>query len=162
MASAELSRRVERVVGYPPLSELRRFSAGSPCGVLEASSFEDLTGKSQAGIVTAEQNRPDLRIVSNVSRGLLRGSWPWVSRSRIWPSGPWASSSPWLRRVMCPSVLSRAPRRLGRPEGALRESTARRAVPPGSGDAKRELARPGWRTNCRRPRPQPSPSSRRR
>ena len=37
MASAELSRRVEKVVGYPPLCE--------------------------AAIVQAEQNRPNLRIV---------------------------------------------------------------------------------------------------
>jgi hypothetical protein len=65
MASAELSRRVEKVVGYPPLSELgadqrREFHEA----LLHADSFEDLPGKWQAAIVTAEQNRPKLRVVS--------------------------------------------------------------------------------------------------
>jgi len=58
MASAELSRRVEKVVGYPPLSELgdlqrREFHEA----LLEARSFEDLPGKWQAAILEAEQNR---------------------------------------------------------------------------------------------------------
>jgi hypothetical protein len=60
MASAELSRRVERVVGYPPLSEMgdqqrREFQAA----LLDAKSFEDLPGKLQAAVLEAEQNRPD-------------------------------------------------------------------------------------------------------
>ena len=64
MASVELSRRVEKVVGYPPLSELddlqrREFHEA----LLEAGTFEDLPGKWQAAIVTAEQNRPRLRVV---------------------------------------------------------------------------------------------------
>ena len=60
MASAELSRRVGRVVvGYSPLSELgelqrREFHET----LLEAGSFEDLPGKWQAAILEAEQNRP--------------------------------------------------------------------------------------------------------
>ena len=66
VASAELSRRVERVVGYPPLSELgdlprREFHEA----LLEAGSFEDLPGKWQAAIVAAEQNLPNLRLISN-------------------------------------------------------------------------------------------------
>ena len=49
MASAELSRRVEKVVGYPPLSEMgdhqrREFHEA----LLDAGSFEDLPGKWQA------------------------------------------------------------------------------------------------------------------
>ena len=45
MATAALSRRVEKVVGYPPLSELgeaqrREFHEA----LLEAASFEDLLG----------------------------------------------------------------------------------------------------------------------
>jgi hypothetical protein len=64
MASAELSRRVEKVVGYPPLSELsdlqrREFYEA----LLDAASFEDLPGKWQAAILKAEQNRPKLRLV---------------------------------------------------------------------------------------------------
>ncbi len=64
MASAELSRRVEKVVGYPPLLEMgdyqrREFHEA----LLEADSFEDLPGKWQAAIVKAEQNRPKLRLV---------------------------------------------------------------------------------------------------
>jgi hypothetical protein len=46
MASAALSRRVEEVVGYPPLSKLaelqrREFHEA----LLDAGSFEDLPGK---------------------------------------------------------------------------------------------------------------------
>jgi hypothetical protein len=65
MASADLSRRVENVVGYPPLSEMddsqrREFHEA----LLEAATFEDLPGKWQAAILKAEQNRPRLRLVS--------------------------------------------------------------------------------------------------
>ena len=61
MASAELSRSVEKVVGYPPLSELddlqrREFHEA----LLEAVTFEDLPGKWQAAILEAEQTRPRL------------------------------------------------------------------------------------------------------
>jgi hypothetical protein len=64
VASVELSRRVEKVVGYPPLSEMgdlqrREFYAA----LLEAGSFEDLPGKWQAAVQAAEQNRPALRVV---------------------------------------------------------------------------------------------------
>jgi hypothetical protein len=64
MASADLSRRVEKVVAYPPLCEMgeqqrREFQEA----LLDAHSFEDLAGKWQAAIVTAEQNRPKLRVV---------------------------------------------------------------------------------------------------
>ena len=64
MASAELSRRVEKVVGYPPLSEMgdlqrREFHEA----LLDADPFEDLPGKWQAAILKAEQNRPSLRVV---------------------------------------------------------------------------------------------------
>ena len=62
MASAALSRRVETVVGYPPLSELsdlqrREFHEA----LLEAGSFEDLPGRWQAAILKAEQNAPKPR-----------------------------------------------------------------------------------------------------
>jgi hypothetical protein len=65
MASAELSRRVEKVVSYPPLSEMddlqrREFREA----LLETGGFEDLPGTWQAAIVAAEQNRPKLRIVT--------------------------------------------------------------------------------------------------
>ena len=65
MASAELSRRVEKVVGHPPLSEMadqqrRDFHEA----LLEAASFEVLPGKWQAAILKAEQNLlPKLRVV---------------------------------------------------------------------------------------------------
>jgi hypothetical protein len=66
MASAELSRRVETVGDYPPLSEMddlqrREFHEA----LLDAGSFEDLPGKWQAAILEAEQNRPHLRIVGS-------------------------------------------------------------------------------------------------
>jgi hypothetical protein len=65
MASAELSRRVGKVVGYPPLVEMsaeqrREFHEA----LLNADDFEDLPGKWQAAILEAEQNRPELRVVS--------------------------------------------------------------------------------------------------
>jgi hypothetical protein len=63
MASAELSRRVEQVVG-DPLSEMgeaqrREFHEA----LLDADSFEDLPGKCHGAILSAEQERPDLRFV---------------------------------------------------------------------------------------------------
>ena len=56
MASVALSRRVEKVVGYPPLSEMndqqrREFHES----LLDAASFEDLPGKWQAAILEAEE-----------------------------------------------------------------------------------------------------------
>jgi hypothetical protein len=66
MASAELSRRVEKVVGYPPLverSDLQRREFQE--ALLDADSFEDLPGKWQAAILKAEQNRPKLRVVTS-------------------------------------------------------------------------------------------------
>lgn len=65
MASAELSRLVEKVVGYPPLSEMsdlqrREFHEA----LLDANTFEDLPGKWQAAVLTAEQNKPKLRVLN--------------------------------------------------------------------------------------------------
>ena len=62
MGSAVLSRRFERVVGHPPLSELgglqrREFHEA----LLDADAFEDLPRKWQAAILRAEQNLPRLR-----------------------------------------------------------------------------------------------------
>ena len=66
MASADLSRRVEKVVAYPPLSEMserqrREFHEA----LLDADNFEDLPGKWQAAILKGEQNRPKLRVSSS-------------------------------------------------------------------------------------------------
>ena len=67
MATAELSRRVEKVVGYPPLSEMGDLQRREfPEGLLEADGFEDLPGKWQAAIMEAEQSRPKLWFVSGV------------------------------------------------------------------------------------------------
>jgi hypothetical protein len=54
MASAELSRRVEKVVGYPPLSEL-----GEP----QRREFHEAL--LEAAILAFEQNRPKLRVVTS-------------------------------------------------------------------------------------------------
>ena len=62
MANTALSRGVEKVVAYPPLSEM---SALQRREFHEADAFEDLAGKWQAAILTAEENRPDLRIVGS-------------------------------------------------------------------------------------------------
>jgi hypothetical protein len=66
MPSADLSRRVRRVVGYRPLSELsdaqrRDFREA----LLDANSFEAVPGKWQAAILTAEQSRPKLRLIGS-------------------------------------------------------------------------------------------------
>jgi hypothetical protein len=65
MASAELSRRAEKVVAYPPLCEMgadqrREFHEA----LLEADAFEDLPGRWHAAILKAEENRPRLRVVT--------------------------------------------------------------------------------------------------
>ena len=64
MASAELSRRIEKVVGYPPLCDMddtqrREFHEA----LLDADGFEDLPGKWHAAMLKAEQHRPKLRVV---------------------------------------------------------------------------------------------------
>jgi hypothetical protein len=65
VANAELNRRVEKVVGYPPLLDMsdqqRREFHDS---LLDARAFEDLPGKWQAAILKAEAVRPRLRLVS--------------------------------------------------------------------------------------------------
>ena len=65
MASVELSRRVGKAVGYPPLCEMsdlqrREFHEA----LLDAEDFEDLAGKWQAAILKAEQSRANLRVVT--------------------------------------------------------------------------------------------------
>jgi hypothetical protein len=64
MASVELTHRVGKVVGHPPLSEMaadqrREFHEA----LLDAGIFEDLPGKWQAAILEGERNRPKLRVV---------------------------------------------------------------------------------------------------
>lgn len=66
MPSVDLSRRVGKVVGYPPLCEMsdlqrREFYEA----LLDADCFEDLPGKWQASILKAEQSRPKLRVVGS-------------------------------------------------------------------------------------------------
>jgi hypothetical protein len=66
MASAALSRRVEKVVGHPPLSEMSDHQRGEfHQALLDADAFEDLPGKWQAAILNSEENRSSLRIVGN-------------------------------------------------------------------------------------------------
>ena len=63
MASTELSRRVEKLAGYPPLSEMSDDQRRD----FQESLFdaEDLPGKWQAAILAAERNRPKLPLVSD-------------------------------------------------------------------------------------------------
>jgi hypothetical protein len=66
MASDELSRRVRKLVGYPPLVEMSAEQRGEfHEALLDADTFEDLPGKWQAPIVKAEENRPKLRILGS-------------------------------------------------------------------------------------------------
>jgi hypothetical protein len=65
MASAELSRRVGKGVGYPPLSEMsERQRREFHDALLDADTFADLPGKWLAAILNAEQSPPKLRVVS--------------------------------------------------------------------------------------------------
>jgi hypothetical protein len=70
MASAALSRRVGKVVGYPKLCEMsdlqRREFHGA---LLDADTFDDLPGKWQVAILKAEANRPNLRMVGGEGMG---------------------------------------------------------------------------------------------
>jgi hypothetical protein len=64
IAGAELSRRVGKVVGYPPLcemSDLQRREVHE--ALLDADSLDDLPGKWQAAILKAEESQPKLRRV---------------------------------------------------------------------------------------------------
>jgi hypothetical protein len=68
MPSAELSRRVQTVVGYPPLADLddrqrREFHEA----LLHADPFECPPGKWHAAILKAEESRPKLRLMSDAS-----------------------------------------------------------------------------------------------
>jgi hypothetical protein len=66
MASAAVSRRVEKVVGYPPLSEIgERQRPEFHEALLDADDLEDLPGKWQAAILKAERNLRELRAVKD-------------------------------------------------------------------------------------------------
>jgi hypothetical protein len=66
MASAAMSRRVEKVVGYPPLSEIgERQRRVFTRRLLDADHFEDLPGKWQAAMVKAERGLRELRAVKD-------------------------------------------------------------------------------------------------
>jgi hypothetical protein len=78
MASVALSRRVEKVVSYPPLSDLgdlqrREFHEA----LLDAGSFEDLPGKWQAAILKAESRAEAARRVTSAREpGVRMPAWP--------------------------------------------------------------------------------------
>jgi hypothetical protein len=65
MASADLSRRVGKVVGYPlsGMSDLQRREFQE--ALLDADAFEDLPGKWQAAVLKPEANRPNVGIVGS-------------------------------------------------------------------------------------------------
>ena len=66
MASAGLSRRVQKVVAYPPLSDPSTRQRGEfHEALLDADTFDDLPGKWQAAILNAKENRRKLRLVSD-------------------------------------------------------------------------------------------------
>jgi hypothetical protein len=66
MASAALSRRVGKVVAYPPLCEMSGLQRRELHeALLDANTFEDLPGKWKAAILKAEENRPNLGVVGS-------------------------------------------------------------------------------------------------
>jgi len=59
VASPALSRRIEKVVGYPPLDEMDDASAGSFTRRSSTpAASKNLPGEWQAAILKAEHNRP--------------------------------------------------------------------------------------------------------
>ena len=66
MASPERSRRVEKLVGYAPLSEMSDYQRRDfQESLLDADSFEGLPEKWQAAILEAERNQPKLWVVAD-------------------------------------------------------------------------------------------------
>jgi len=126
MASAELSRRVEKVVGYPPLSELSDLQRRELHeALLEAGSFEDLPGKWQAAILEAEQNRPKLRIAGSLDSAVV---------------GARGSES---RHLSAPGSCAQAPRKLPRLRLVDDERSARPGACPRSDN---DSQNPSWGT----------------
>jgi hypothetical protein len=66
MASADLSRLIEKVVGYVDMDDSQRREFHE--ALLDADSFEDLAGTWQAAILEAEAARPQLRLVTREER----------------------------------------------------------------------------------------------
>jgi hypothetical protein len=68
MASAELSRRIEKLVAYPPLCDMDEFQRRDLHeALLDADAVEDLPGKWQAAILKAEEDRPNLHVAASDS-----------------------------------------------------------------------------------------------
>jgi hypothetical protein len=100
-----LIRRVEKFVSYPALSEItdlqrREFREA----LLDADTFEDLTGKWQAAILKAEQNRPDLPIVGSGPR--IWTPTQSAHNSRRPPTAP-PARPPTLRSLFGSSLVAR-------------------------------------------------------
>jgi hypothetical protein len=75
MASFELSRRVDKVVDYPPLSEMsnaqrREFQEA----LFAADCFEDLPGRWQPAVLTAEQDGRSWESFQRVARHACGGA----------------------------------------------------------------------------------------
>jgi hypothetical protein len=109
MASAELSRRVERVVAYPPLCEMGEYQRREfHEALLDAHAFEDLPGKWKAAVLGAEQSQPNPRIVGSSatrshwsSRASVTGAPEWINS----PGGPHHESARHRNKGVCPVRL---------------------------------------------------------
>jgi hypothetical protein len=124
MASAELNRRVGKVVAYPPISTMsgeqrREFHEA----LLDANAFEDLAGKWQAAILEAEQNRPKLRIVGTLDSAVV---------------GARGSES---RHLSAPGRCAQAPRKMPRLRLVDDERSARPGACPRSDNDSHETRR---------------------
>jgi hypothetical protein len=68
-----LSRRIEKVVAYPPLCDLRGLQRRElDEALLEAETFEDLPGQWQAAILQAEKRSLRLRLLNPQVRRHVR------------------------------------------------------------------------------------------
>jgi len=65
MASAELNRRVEKVVGCPPLCDMSAVQRREPASAARRRALRGSAWKWQAAVVAAEHNRPEPRLMSN-------------------------------------------------------------------------------------------------
>ena len=87
MASAELSRRVEKVVAYPPLCEMSDRQRGEfHEALLDADDFDDLPGNWQAAILEAEQNHLKAAGYQRRLSSSAKPSWLWFARRQLRPS----------------------------------------------------------------------------
>jgi hypothetical protein len=104
MASAELNRRVEKVVGHAPFMDRATVSGASPRGAARRRELEDLPGKWQAAILETEGTHRRLRPRLVEQSGPLPGETPGTQLRLSWAPAPMLSEecAPPATRLLWP------------------------------------------------------------